>query len=110
VKLIRGVVRPSKLDELKQALSSINVVAFTVAEVRDYAPENAHTMSFLGSLYDRNDLPRLEVTAVVDDDNVDTVIGLILRTARTQSREDGYLCVMPVEHRYTIHTGHRELS
>jgi nitrogen regulatory protein P-II 1 len=110
VKLVRVVVRPSKLDELKDALSSINVVALTVAEVRDYAPENAHTMAFLGSLYDRTDLARLEMTAVVDDDNVDTVIGLILRTARTTSREDGYICVLPVEHRYTIHTGLRELS
>ena len=110
MKLVRVVVRPSKLDELQQALSSINVVAFTVAEVRDYAPENAHTIAFLGSLYDRNDLPRLEITAVVDDDNVDTTIALILRTARTPSREDGYVCVLPVEHRYTIHTGLREMS
>ena len=108
MKLIRSIIRPSKLDELKHALRSVNVVAFTVTEVRDFAPEYVHTIAFMGRLYERNDLTRLDVTAVVDDQNVDEVVEVIVRIARTASREDGNVCVLPVEHRYTIHTGLRE--
>jgi len=108
VKLIRSVIRPCKFDDLKEALSSVNVVAFTVAEVRDYAPEHLHTMAFMGNVYEKNDLPMLDVTVVVDDHHVDAVVELIVRIARTKRREDGHVCVLPVEHRYTIHTGLRE--
>jgi nitrogen regulatory protein P-II 1 len=108
VKLIRSIIRPSKLDDLKEAFRSVNIVAFTVAEVRDYAPEYARTMAFMGTLYEKDDLRRLDVTVVVDDQNADAVVEVIVRIARTRSLEDGHVCVLPVEHRYTIHTGFRE--
>ena len=108
MKLIRSVIRPDKLDELKRALGSINVTAFTVAEVHDYAPEHAHTIAWMNTLHLRHDRVRLDLTAVVEDDNVDEVVQLIVKTARTKGQEDGHVYVLPVEHRYTIHTGFRE--
>ena len=65
-------------------------------------------MAFMGRLYQKNDLPMLDVTVVVDDHHVDAVVALIVRVARTKCREDGHVCVLPVEHRYTIQTGLRE--
>ena len=108
MKLIRSVIRPDKFDALKRALGSVNVTAFTVAEVHDYAPEHAHTIAWMNVLHLRHDRVRLDVTAVVEDDDVDEVVQLIVRTARTKGQEDGHVYVLPVEHRYTIHTGLRE--
>jgi nitrogen regulatory protein P-II 1 len=109
MKLIRSIIRPDKLDELKEALGSVDVVAFTVTEVRDHSPYNLHPFCFRGYEYERDDLMRIDLTLIVHDAEVDNVVAMIVKTARTKDVGDGFISVMPVEHRYNIHTGQREL-
>jgi nitrogen regulatory protein P-II 1 len=109
VKLIRSVIRPSKIDDLKAALCRVNVLGLTVTPVTDHSPYNWHTVGWMGHEHKLNFLPRCEVVAVVQDDDVDEVVAVIIRTARTRHLADGHVSVLPVEHRYNIHTGEREV-
>jgi nitrogen regulatory protein PII len=79
-----------------------------VTAVRDYGPDNRHTEVWLGHLYDRDDRSSFEVAIVVHDDDVDHVVSAIVSAARTKHHADGHVVVMPVNHRYNIHTGQRE--
>jgi len=109
VKLIRSVIRPNKIDDLKAALCRVNVLGLTVSEVSDHGPHNWQSVAWRGHEHKLNFVPRLEVVAVVQDDDVDEVVSVIIRTARTSQRADGHVSVLPVEHRYNIHTGQREV-
>ena len=100
---------PNKIDDLKAALCRINVLGLTVSEVNDHGPHNWQTVAWRGHEHKLNFVPRLEVVAVVQDDDVDEVVSVIIRTARTNQRADGHVSVLPVEHRYNIHTGEREV-
>jgi nitrogen regulatory protein P-II 1 len=110
MKLIRSVIRQSKIDQVKGALRDANVLAMTVAEVLDHAPENAHEFVWMGHEFVRDDSARFEISIVVHDADADEVVDVIVRSARTGERADGYVTVLPVEHRYNIHTGQREVS
>ena len=109
MKLIRSVIRPSKIDELKAALCRVNVLNLTVTQVNDHGPHNWHTMVWMGHEQTLDVLIRFEVTVIVQDDDVDEVVSVIIRAARTSHRADGHVSVLPVEHRYNIHTGNREV-
>jgi nitrogen regulatory protein P-II 1 len=109
MKLIRSVIRPDKVDAVKCALRAANVLALTVAEVRDHAPDNRHERVWKGHVYIRDDLARFEMSVVVHDEDADDVVAAIVRAARTTQSADGYVTVLPVEHRYNIHTGQREV-
>jgi nitrogen regulatory protein P-II 1 len=103
------VIRPSKIDELKAALCRVNVLGLTVTDVTDHGPHNWHTQPWMGHECKLNFLARFEVAVVVHDDDVDRVVSLIMRAARTSHEADGHVSVLPVEHRYNIHTGQREV-
>jgi len=109
VKLIRSVIRPSKIDEVKAALCRVNVRSLTVAQVSDHGPHNRHSVAWMGHEHKVDALVRLEVVVVVQDDEVDEVVSVIIRSARTSHQADGHVSVLPVEHRYNIHTGEREV-
>ena len=109
MKLISSLVRAARLDAVKQALSGINVVALSVVEARDYAPQRHATTAWMGHLYALESSLKMEVQVVVHDDDVDEVVDLVMRAARTGTTGDGHICVMPVEHRYSISTGRREV-
>jgi nitrogen regulatory protein P-II 1 len=109
MKLIRGIIRQSKFDDVQSALCTANVNTFTLSEVHDFAPQNRNVYTWRGREYTRDDVIRVEITLIVDDDEADTVVATILRAARTNELADGYVAVMPVDHHYTIHTGHREI-
>ena len=110
MRLIRSVIRPSRFDEVRAALLAANVMAFTVSEVHDYAPQNRHSQVWRAREYSTDDVVRFEVVLTVDDDDADAVVALIMRAARTQGAADGHVAVMPVDHRYTVHSGFREIS
>jgi nitrogen regulatory protein P-II 1 len=109
MKLIRSVIRPSRFDDVRTALGNANVTAFTVSEIHDYAPQNRHGRVWRGREYSRDDIVRFEVVLLVDDDDADAVVAVILRAARTSGLADGHVAVMPVDHRYTVHSGFREI-
>lgn len=110
MKLIRSVIRPSKLDELKAALCRVNVLSLTVTQVSDHGPANWHSVAWMGHVHKLDSLVRVEVVVVVHDDDVDEIVSLIMRAARTDHKADGHVSVLPVEHRYNIHTGGREVG
>jgi nitrogen regulatory protein P-II 1 len=110
MKLISSLVRPEKVDEIKVALGGINVLALSVVQAHDYAPQNHGTTVWRAREYHLTFSLKMEMRVVVHDDDVDGVIGAIIRAARTGLAGDGHVCVMPVDHRYDILTGQREVS
>jgi nitrogen regulatory protein P-II 1 len=110
MKLISSLVRPDKVDAVKEALGKINVVALTVAETRDHSPQKHETIAWMGHLHNIGSSPKMEIRLVVHDDDVDEVISAIMKSARTGTVGDGHVCVTSVEHRYNICTGQRDVS
>jgi nitrogen regulatory protein P-II 1 len=110
MKLISSLVRPSKLGEVKQALNGVRVYSLNVAERHDHAPQAHDTTVWFGHEYTVGFSVKLQVDVVVHDDDVDVVVGAILKTARTGRDGDGHVLVLPVDHRYNIRNGAREVS
>ena len=110
MKLISSLVRPDKVDEIRLALRSVNVVTITLAQIVDHTPQNHGTTVWKGHEYTSDWSLKVEIKVVVDDDDVDRVIHAIMRAARTGHVGDGHVCVLPVDHRYDISTGYRGAS
>jgi nitrogen regulatory protein PII len=109
MKLIKGIVRPNKVDDIKDALSKLNIPGMTVTEVRGHGRQKGHTAIYRGKEYDISLLPKMEIDVVVPDGRVDEVIEAIIGTARTGEIGDGRVFVMPVEHGYNIRTGEKDV-
>jgi nitrogen regulatory protein P-II 1 len=110
MKLISSLVRPDKVDAVKEALSKVNVVAFAIAEALDYSPQTHATMVWMGHVHNMGSSLKMEIRLVVHDDEVDDVIDAIMRSARTGREGDGHVCVTSIDHRYNICTGQRDVT
>ena len=110
MKLISGVVRCEKVDEIKAALNKVNVFGWTTAEVHDYTPQKHETTVWRGHEYTVGFSHKIEIELVVHDDDVDEVVRAIICTAKTGELGDGHVSVLPIEHRYNIRTGERDVS
>src|SRR5690349_12886494 len=102
MKMISSLVRPARLDAVKRALAQVDVVGLTVVEARDYAPQPRASTVWRGYVLNADSSMKLEIQVIVHDDDVDTVVDRVLRAARTGSDGDGYVCVLNVDHRYSI--------
>ena len=109
MKLIKAIVRPNKVDDIKDALGKINISGMTVTEVRGHGRQKGHTAIYRGKEYDVSLLPKMEIEAVVPDDLVDSAIQAIIGAARTGEIGDGRVFVIPVQHGYNIRTGERDV-
>jgi nitrogen regulatory protein PII len=109
MKLIRSVVHPDKVDAVKAALGKLDVLWLTVTQVCDHNPQKTHTMVWRGRRFEIG-ATRMEIDAAVHDDDVDQVVDVIIKSARTGETDDGYVSVIPEEHRYEIRTGRRAVS
>jgi len=110
MKLVSGLVRPDKVEAVKAALGKMNVSGLTVTEARDFSPQKHETTVWRGHEYSIGCSVKMELSAVVHDDDVDQVVSVIIRTARTGTAGDGHVRVMSVDHRYDICTGQRDVS
>ena len=108
MKLIKCIVRPNKVDEVKDALSKLSVSGMTVTEVRGHGKQKGHTAIYRGKEYNVSLLPKMEIEVVVPDRMVDDCIKAVIEAARTGEIGDGRVFVMPVEHSYKIRTGERD--
>jgi nitrogen regulatory protein PII len=108
MKLIKSIVRPSKVDEVKDAVGKVSVSGMTVTEVRGHGKQKGHTAIYRGQEYDVSLLPKMEIEIVVPDDLVDEVVKAIVQAARTGEIGDGRVFVLPVHESYRIRTGERE--
>ena len=105
MKLITAVVKPFKLDDVREALSEIGVQGITVTEVKGFGRQKGHTELYRGAEYVVDFLPKVKIEVVLDDDQVDGAIEAIVDAARTEKIGDGKIFVSPVEQTIRIRTG-----
>jgi nitrogen regulatory protein PII len=105
MKLIKSVVRPNKVDDVRDALEKMNIPGMTVTEVRGHGRQKGHTAVYRGKEYNVSLLPKVEIEVVVHDAVVDEVIKAIIAAARTGEIGDGRVFVLPVEASFNIRTG-----
>ena len=105
MKLIKAIVRPNKVDDVREALVKLNISGMTVSEVRGHGKQKGHTAIYRGKEYNVSLLPKMEVEIVVDDGAVDDAVKAIIQTARTGEIGDGRVFVLPVDQSFRIRTG-----
>lgn len=105
MKLIVGIIKPFKVDDVKDALHEIGVQGLTVSEVQGYGRQRGHTEVYRGGEYKVTYLPKIEVKVLASDDQAEKVVATIADAARTGKIGDGKLWVMPVETAMRIRTG-----
>jgi nitrogen regulatory protein PII len=108
MKLIKSIIRPNKVDEVKDALAKLNVSGMTVTEVRGHGAQKGHTAIYRGQEYAVSLLPKMELEVVVPDEIADEAVKAIVRAARTGEIGDGRVFVLPVHQSYRIRTGELE--
>jgi nitrogen regulatory protein PII len=104
MKLIKAIVRPNKIDDVKNALEKIQISGMTVTEVRGHGKQKGHTAIYRGQEYNVSLLPKMEIEVVVPDSLAEEAIKAIIAAARTGEIGDGRVFVMPVEESYRIRT------
>jgi len=105
MKLIKAIVRPNKVDDVREALEKLNISGMTVSEVRGHGKQKGHTAIYRGKEYNVSLLPKMEIEIVVDDAVVDDAVKVIIQTARTGEIGDGRVFVLPVDQSFRIRTG-----
>ena len=105
MKKVEAIIKPFKLDEVKDALAEVGVVGLTITEVRGFGRQKGHQELFRGSEYVVDLLPKLKVEVVVSDDQLQPVVETLLRAAKTGNIGDGKIFVYPLEQAYRIRTG-----
>jgi nitrogen regulatory protein P-II 1 len=108
MKMIKSIIRPNKVDEVKDALAKLNIAGMTVTEVRGHGKQKGHTAVYRGKEYNVSLLPKMEIEVVVADSLAEDVVKAIVQAARTGEIGDGRVFVMPVQESYRIRTGERE--
>jgi nitrogen regulatory protein PII len=105
MKLIKCIVRPSKTDDVVEALRQRNVFGLTVSEVRECDSPKTHTAVYRGREYTVKLLPKMMIEVVACDSAVDEIVDTIMRSARTPDVGDGRVFVLPIGEAYQIRTG-----
>ncbi|KAE9631580.1 MULTISPECIES: P-II family nitrogen regulator [Alphaproteobacteria] len=105
MKKIEAIIKPFKLDEVKEALQDVGVQGLSVIEVKGFGRQKGHTELYRGAEYVVDFLPKVKVEVVLDDDQVDAAIEAIVDAAKTDKIGDGKIFVSPVEQAIRIRTG-----
>jgi nitrogen regulatory protein PII len=109
MKLLKMIIRPTKLDEVRDALSTLHVTGMTVTEVRGHGRQKGHKAVYRGTEYSVTLLPKIMIEVIVTDDVVDDILATVIKTARTGEIGDGRVFVLPVDQGYNIRTGERDV-
>ncbi len=107
MKKIEAIIKPFKLDDVKEALTKAGIIGMTVSEVRGFGRQKGHTEMYRGGEYTVDFLPKMKVEIVVPDSLADKVVALVVGAARTGSIGDGKVFVEPLEDALRIRTGER---
>lgn len=107
MKKIEAVIKPFKLDDVKEALNDIGIHGMTVSEVKGYGRQKGHTEIYRGAEYAVDFIPKLKVEIIVEDDRLAQVIDVIQKSASTGKIGDGKIFVLPVEEVVRVRTGER---
>ncbi|MCS7171509.1 MAG: P-II family nitrogen regulator [Aquificaceae bacterium] len=107
MKKVEAIIKPFKLDEVKDALVEIGIGGMTVTEVRGFGQQKGHTEIYRGTEYVIDFLPKVKIEVVVRDEEVEKVVETIMKTAQTGRVGDGKIFILPVENVVRIRTGER---
>ena len=105
MKLILAIVKPHRLDDVKEALREIGVKGLTSVEAQGFGRQRGHTEIYRGAEYQVDFVPKVQIEVMADDEDVDRIVQAILRTARTGKIGDGKIFVLPAEQTIRIRTG-----
>jgi nitrogen regulatory protein PII len=109
MKLLKAIIRPNKVDEVKGALEKLQISGMTVTEVRGHGKQKGHTAIYRGQEYNVSLLPKMEIEVVIPDSIVADAVKAITEAARTGEIGDGRIFVIPVGESYKIRTGEKEV-
>ena len=109
MQLIKAIIRPNKVDEVREALEKLSISGMTVTEVRGHGKQKGHTAIYRGKEYNVSLLPKMEIEVVVDDAAADDAVKAIIQAARTGEIGDGRVFVIPVARSYRIRTGEQAM-
>lgn len=104
MKKIEAIVKPFKLEEIKDSLGEVGITGMTVTEVKGFGRQKGHTEIYRGSEYTVDFLPKIKIEVVVPNDQVDSAISLIIKSAKTGKIGDGKVFISPVEEAIRIRT------
>ena len=105
MKMVSAIIKPFKLDDVREALSEIGVAGITVTEVKGFGRQKGHTELYRGAEYVVDFLPKIKVEIAIDDDVVDQVVEAITNAAKTGKIGDGKIFVTPLEQVVRVRTG-----
>jgi len=105
MKKIEAIVKPFKLDDVKEALTAAGIIGMTVSEVRGFGRQKGHTEMYRGGEYTVDFVPKMKIEVVVPDDRADKVVALITAAAKTGSIGDGKVFVSSLDDALRIRTG-----
>ncbi len=108
MKIVTAIIKPFKLDEVREALTAAGVPGMTVSEVKGYGRQKGHTEIYRGAEYAIQFLPKLKIEVAVSDELIARVVEAISGAARTGEIGDGKVFVTPLEQAYRIRTGERD--
>ncbi len=107
MKLVTAVIKPFKLDDVKEALQTFGIHGLTVTEVSGYGRQGGHTEVYRGAEYTVDLVPKLKIEVVVDDEDVSDVVNLVVKSAATGKIGDGKVWTTPVDEMVRVRTGER---
>lgn len=105
MKLVIAIIKPFKLEDVRDALTAIGVQGLTVTEVKGYGRQKGHTEIYRGAEYAVNFLPKVRIEVAVPSDRADKVVEAVMSAAKTGQIGDGKIFVTPIEHAVRIRTG-----
>ena len=105
MKKIEAIIKPFKLDEVKEALTTAGIVGMTVSEVRGFGRQKGYTEMYRGGEYTIDFLPKMKIEVVVPNERAEAVVAIIVAAAKTGSIGDGKVFVLPLEDTIRIRTG-----
>jgi nitrogen regulatory protein PII len=103
--LLKAIVRPDKVDSVKEALGQIGISGMTLFEVRGHGKQKGHPAIYRGQEYNVDLVPKVQFEVVVDDSVAEDVVATIIKSAKTGQIGDGRIFVIPISHSYKIRTG-----
>jgi len=107
MKKIEAIIKPFKLDDVKEALNEIGIQGMTISEVKGYGRQKGHKEIYRGAEYVVDFIPKIKIEVIVESDRVDQVVEKIRASANTGKLGDGKIFVMPVEQVIRVRTGER---
>ncbi len=110
MKIVTAIIKPFKLDEVRDALTSMGIQGLTVSEVKGYGRQKGHTEIYRGAEYAVSFLPKIKIEVAVPSDQVDKVVGAITAAAKTGQIGDGKIFVVGLDHAVRIRTGETDAA